>query len=205
MPHKDPLIRCLYHRLYRERNKEKLRAYTMTAEFRSRNLERAKRYYKEHPDKVKANVQRARIKKRISQGKSPIGTRGPKTKSLAERFWSKVIKHEKGCWEWKGARHLGGYGKVGQRLASHVSWIVHFGSVPEGLEVCHSCDNPECTRPDHLWLGTHGDNMRDAFAKGRIVHIPKTHCKRGHEFIAKNTYVWGTGIARSADSCISGD
>lgn len=100
-------------------------------------------------------------------------------KPLADRFWAKVEKTE-GCWKWHGSKSPGGYGQIreGARLsrlwrANRLSWVFHFGAIPEGLDVCHRCDNPECTRPDHLFLGSHSDNMRDCYAKKRhrIVRI----------------------------------
>jgi hypothetical protein len=91
--------------------------------------------------------------------------------TLEQRFWSKVIKQE-GCWRWTANKHKG-YGMI--RLggtqpkvaASRVSWIIHFGGIPDNLHVLHRCDNPECTNPEHLFLGTHADNMRDKEEKQR--------------------------------------
>lgn len=93
--------------------------------------------------------------------------------SLPRRFWSKVHKSD-GCWLWIGSTGAKGHGQIslggrrGRREAAHrVSWRLHFGDIPEGLLVCHRCDNPPCVRPDHLFLGTQGDNMRDCAQKGR--------------------------------------
>lgn len=104
----------------------------------------------------------------------PTGIYPHRPKPLADRFWPKVQKGE-GCWEWIGSRNAAGYGKmtVGGRGAGHVrahrvSWELANGPVPEGLWVLHTCDNPPCVRPDHLWLGTRLDNMRDCASKGRI-------------------------------------
>lgn len=88
-------------------------------------------------------------------------------------FWANVAKSE-GCWTWTGARHTFGYGKmtVGNKtIGAHVfSWQLHFGPVPAGQYVLHSCDNPPCCRPDHLFLGTATDNVNDMLAKGRNQH-----------------------------------
>lgn len=88
-----------------------------------------------------------------------------------QAFWSKVRKSDLGCWEWTGATIDGRYGqawKTGRHILAHrAAWELHFGPVPAGLEVCHSCDNGLCVRPDHLFLGTHQDNMDDMRDKGR--------------------------------------
>ncbi len=90
---------------------------------------------------------------------------------LAERFWSKVVRGE-GCWIWAASVDDHGYGRFGiGRLriepAHRVAWMVANGPIPDGLSVLHRCDNPPCVRPDHLFLGTQRDNMRDMIAKGR--------------------------------------
>jgi len=104
----------------------------------------------------------------------PTGVYPRSPRPLANRFWPKVRKGDE-CWEWIGARGARGYGKMtaGPRGSGHVrahrvSWELAFGPVPDGLWVLHTCDNPPCVRPDHLWLGTRLDNMRDCARKGRI-------------------------------------
>lgn len=95
-----------------------------------------------------------------------------------KRFWAKVDKSGD-CWLWT-AFTLKGYGKfslsrvdgVQKNLRAHrMSWELHFGEIPEGLSVLHSCDTPGCVRPDHLFLGTHQDNMDDKVLKNR-QYIP---------------------------------
>jgi hypothetical protein len=92
-----------------------------------------------------------------------------------ERFWSYAVKGE-GCWEWVGPKHERGYGQFcsGKKYSAHrFSYELHKGPIPHGLSVCHSCDNPPCTNPAHLFVGTHQDNMADAAAKGRLVGRPR--------------------------------
>jgi len=76
-----------------------------------------------------------------------------------------------GCWEWQASRNKDGYGrlKIGRydELAHRVSYTIHSGSIPQGRIVCHSCDNPGCVNPKHLWLGSCGDNTQDMMRKGR--------------------------------------
>ena len=81
---------------------------------------------------------------------------------LEKRFWKKVIKSD-GCWKWKGGKHVWGYGAFwyqGRMVsASRISYMIHYGEIPSGMEILHKCDNPECTNPDHLVLGTHRGNI----------------------------------------------
>jgi hypothetical protein len=97
----------------------------------------------------------------------------PQFQSPAPRFWSKVnFNGPGGCWEWTACLFPAGYGKFGVRSpvvvgAHRWSYEAAYGSIPDGLCVCHRCDNRKCVRPDHLFLGTVGDNNRDMYAKGR--------------------------------------
>lgn len=100
------------------------------------------------------------------------------------------------CQEWTGCKNNRGYGKQSYHgklmLAHRVAWIKKYGEIPVGLIICHKCDNPACVNTDHLFLGTHQDNMRDCRDKGRMDNggnSHRTHCKHGHEFTPENTYV----------------
>jgi hypothetical protein len=97
----------------------------------------------------------------------PIGKR---------RFWDKVDRNGPihsvlgtRCWVWMASE--GDYGRVeigGHKRSAHRhAWILTYGGIQEGVLVCHHCDNPPCVRPDHLFLGTQKDNMRDCVVKGR--------------------------------------
>lgn len=92
------------------------------------------------------------------------------------RFWSKVNippdRNRNDCWEWIGSLDPKGYGSFGiqgrTRKAHRVAYELHHATeIPSGMHVCHSCDNPKCCNPSHLWLGTNADNHRDMAKKGR--------------------------------------
>lgn len=102
------------------------------------------------------------------------------------RFWRRV-RQTANCWEWTGQLMTSGYGALsvqGRRQGAHrVSWELHHGPVPSDLWVLHRCDNRACVRPDHLFLGTPLDNMRDMAAKGRHRNGPTPMaCPRGHDY-----------------------
>lgn len=82
-----------------------------------------------------------------------------------------------GCWQWKGIENSNGYGrfsyKDSHRLAHRFSYELFFGPVPNGMNVCHRCDNRKCVNPEHLWLGSQSQNLSDAVSKGRM-HRPDT-------------------------------
>ena len=126
--------------------------------------------------------------------------------TIAERVEAKTRRTD-GCWEWTAARNALGYGTISVKrrstLAHRVAWELTHGPVPDGLCVCHTCDNPGCVRPDHLWLGTREENNHDRSAKGRTHNFGKTHCEHGHEFTPENTYVYREGKARACLRCRS--
>lgn len=92
-----------------------------------------------------------------------------------ENFWDYTIRDgPDDCWRWNGSVDSAGYALFSVRglgnRACRISYILHYGPIPKGMLVCHHCDNPECTRPDHLFLGTPKDNVDDMVAKGRQAY-----------------------------------
>lgn len=129
--------------------------------------------------------QRTKITTRTDSGKNYVkgeylrvlqGHHGRTPEEFAQYFWKRVDKspHPKGCWLWTGSKNRQGYGETMFRKrhlrANRVAYELANGPIPEGLMVLHSCDNPPCVNPDHLFLGTGTDNMQDCIRKGRTRH-----------------------------------
>lgn len=93
---------------------------------------------------------------------------------VTSMFWERVSKTD-GCWIWSGNRSPRGYGRIKvkgiTRLAHRFSWALHYGLPPSDMMVCHTCDNPSCVNPSHLFIGTAKDNAKDMIDKGRKVIV----------------------------------
>lgn len=103
------------------------------------------------------------------------------TNKTIHRFWKHVDKESATpCWLWIGAGHKSKqkYGVFSFNVkpigAHRFSFMLHFGEIPLGLGVCHTCDNHICVNPEHLFLGTQDDNMKDMVKKGRSSHSART-------------------------------
>jgi hypothetical protein len=92
-----------------------------------------------------------------------------------DKFWAKTSPQPNGCIYWNGYRPGGRYGALNvagrARKAHRHAWILTHGDIPDGLSVLHRCDVPHCVNPEHLFLGTNADNVRDKVAKGRAARL----------------------------------
>lgn len=108
----------------------------------------------------------------------------PKYKiDLKDRFHNKYDIDGNGCWIWNGALRKDGYGilKINGRCdgAHRYSYEISKGEIPTGLFVCHKCDVPSCVNPEHLFIGTQEDNMKDSVSKGRKS---RSSCPSEHRY-----------------------
>lgn len=148
----------------------------------------------------------ARSKGRLFCSLACRNAAGPRT-NLSARFWAGVDRsNPDGCWPWTRAiRNSAGHGGVwdGTRWthAHRVAYTLSNGPIPPGMEVCHRCDNPPCCRPDHLFLGSHRENMDDMVTKRRKKRISVEVEQRAVTLIGEGqTYdqvVAALGIGRS--------
>ncbi len=111
----------------------------------------------------------------------PSNTREQTFQMIMER----AVRQPSGCLEWPGKVTTSGYGGVQQDGRQHYVhrfvWEELHGPIDEGMFICHHCDNPICCDPDHLFLGTPGDNHRDAQQKGRLVYPPRLVGEEHHQ------------------------
>ena len=160
MSSKDPEKKRVFQAKYRESHRLELR-------------EKGKIYGRSQANRDR---QRAKAILKLKPGKI---LRSPHGLSLEERFWYYVEKLPNGCWQWRGSKSPQGYGQLyGSKgttprfiLAHRFAYILKHGNIPDGLYVLHDCpagDNRACVNWDHLWLGTHHDNVMDAVAKKRM-------------------------------------
>lgn len=116
--------------------------------------------------------------------------------AVPKEFWTRVNKngpapehvpHLGRCWEWVGIKGATGYGSYNKVRAHRFILQVALERPLGNLFACHHCDNPSCVNPDHLFAGTHTDNMRDMLSKGRNLNASKTHCRNGHLYTEETT------------------
>lgn len=131
----------------------------------------------------------------------PFGHRRPRSVAEAvRRFWN-LVDITGDCWVWIGGRDRRGYGVYApqgrstfMRAPRYSMMITMLQPIPDGMWVLHHCDNRPCVRPDHLYLGTQVENVRDMVARGRSksVRARGTSCIHGHEFTPENTYTYAS-------------
>src|SRR5690349_18328862 len=130
---------------------------------------------------------------------------------VIKRFWSYVDRSAgpDACWPWMGYRdNRSGYGRFRADTVGYLPhrWILGYARrAPLDWSAremaCHSCDNPSCCNPAHLYVGDQFQNMRDSVERGRHFEASKTHCKQGHPLSGPNLYVNASSGQRCFRTC----
>lgn len=147
---------------------------------------------------------KARMIKISPERRKEIATKASHSRKTPEqRFWKYVEKKGSDeCWNWVGSKNKKEYGLLyvqigvkGKMVLSHrFSYKLHKGKIPEGVLVCHSCDNPACVNPAHLWIGTNRENLQDRNKKGRVASGEKNgRAKLTFEKVAKIREMYAEG------------
>ena len=97
-------------------------------------------------------------------------------RTMLADVWNRIdVKEDNECWEWIGKKNRGGYGVMcmdyKNRMVHRLVYADKIGPIPDGMCVCHTCDNPGCCNPSHMWIGTRGDNNTDRSRKGRTNYV----------------------------------
>ena len=131
----------------------------------------------------------------------PLNLTPDEMKTVRQRFFAKVVQGPN-CWTWSGfAQTPGGRGRMRIKnrnyYAYRIAYALEHGSLPDGLVICHHCDNPACVRPDHLFAGTQADNTADMDAKGRRKNAPRYGRDHHKVRVTDEQVAWAIAMYRS--------